>query len=172
MLYFAGLKNADCAPIMNSTAINSHAFPSQKPNAAPDITTISANFTHRIRVERSYLSAKSEAVGANMKNGNMNTPAAAFTRIRGSTPEASPILYVISIINALLKKLSLKAPRNCVRNKGMNLRTNNSFSITVHASISFPAEYPQGQSPATSMNLESRPNARNSLPSSPLHAPV
>ena len=75
MLYFEGLKKADYAPIMNRTNINSQTFLSQNPNSAPDITTISANFIHLIKSERSYLSARSEAIGANAKNGSMNIPA-------------------------------------------------------------------------------------------------
>jgi hypothetical protein len=55
-------------------------------------------------------------------NGSMNTPAAIDTSIRASIPAMSDSLYVMRITMALLKKLSLKAPRNMVRKRGVNFR--------------------------------------------------
>ena len=101
----------------------------KKPTTATAMMAISAIFTHLAICARSYLSATCPAVAEKRKKGKMKRPPASATMICGSTGDWSERRKATSIKSAFLKRLSLNAPRNCVRNSGKNRRD---FRMDMH----------------------------------------
>ena len=121
MAYFTGPKNADCAPIRNSTANSSQRAPNQKAAAPSSMIRISASLIRRIISDFSYLSANWPARAENRKKGRINRPAARLTTV---LTLAAPAILALTIItrSAFLNRLSLRAPKNWVRKSGRNRR--------------------------------------------------
>ena len=88
--------------------------------APNSMMAISANLTHRMRPDFSYLSASCPAVAENRKNGRIKMPAASVTSSLPSIPAFSARRYRIRMAIALRKKLSLAAPRKKVMSSGRN----------------------------------------------------
>ncbi len=123
MLNFRGLKNADCAPIRNRSATSPHRFKNVKATAVITMRTISTNLMIFMRNDFSYLSASCPAVDENRKKGRIKRPAIVVINTCAFRPYSSASLNVISITSAFLNRLSLNAPKNCVRKSGRNRLT-------------------------------------------------
>lgn len=157
MLNFRGPKNADWAPMKNSSATSPHRFKNVKAAAVITISTISTNFMILIRNDFSNLSANCPAVEEKRKNGRIKRPAIEVISICAFKPCSSASLNVISMTRAFLKRLSLNAPKNCVRKRGRNrltFRSSNCVLIPVSPSVQFLSDpsivslkHPQGKYP-------------------------
>ena len=123
MLNFRGPKNADCAPMKKRSATNPHRFKNVNAAAVITIRTISTNLMIIIRNDFSYLSASCPAVEEKRKKGRIKRPAIEVINICAFSPYSSASLNVISITRAFLNRLSLNAPKNCVRKSGRNRLT-------------------------------------------------
>src|SRR5712692_2828342 len=86
--------------------------------AASDNTAISKILTARAIAALSSLSASSPLVAEKRKNGRMNRPGSRVASVSGSALVNCPARNATSVINAVLKTLSLSAPRNCVTKSG------------------------------------------------------
>ena len=126
MLNFSGPKKADWAPIKKRSIIRPQRFKKVKAAAVSTISTISINLMILIRKDFSYLSASCPAVEEKRKKGSMKRPAMEVMSNCAFSPYSSASLNVISMTRAFLNKLSLNAPKNCVRKSGRNRLTVNS----------------------------------------------
>ena len=84
---------------------------------------ISKTFTARATADFSNLSAIWPLVAEKRKNGRMNSPGSSVASILPSRLVSCPARKVTSVISAVLKTLSLNAPRNCVKKKGRKRRS-------------------------------------------------
>ncbi|MPN01785.1 hypothetical protein SDC9_148997 [bioreactor metagenome] len=126
MLNFNGPKKADCAPIKKRSMIRPQRFKKVNEIAVSTIRTISTNLMILIKKDFSCLSASCPAVEEKRKNGSMKRPAIEVISNCAFSPYSSASLNVINITRAFLNRLSLNAPKNCVRKSGRNRLTVNS----------------------------------------------
>ena len=122
MAYLTGPKKVDCKPSRKRQAISRGRLCSQKPAATRSMMAISSALTRRASSALSYLSANCPAVAENRKKGRMNKPAARLASSAGERRLHCAVWNVSSTISAFLNRLSLKAPRNCVRKNGLKRR--------------------------------------------------
>src|SRR3989344_7436112 len=83
-------------------------------------------FTPTMRYAFSYRSASWPAVAEKRKKGRMKIPPARTTSCSLESPQSWADLNVIRITSAFLKKLSLNAPRSCVKKIGQKRRSRKS----------------------------------------------
>ena len=93
------------------------------PQAARHMIAISRSFTERASFDFSNLSASWPLVAENRKNGRMNKPGSKVASVLPSSEVSCPARNVTSVISAVLKTLSLNAPRNWVKKKGRKRRS-------------------------------------------------
>src|SRR4051812_7815125 len=126
--YLIGPKTVECVPRQNSDAKSTGTLPSQSPQAPSDMMPISASLTTRAILDLSIRSASVPEAPEKRKNGAMNSAPASITSDAAPRPDCSARRKVTTIPSALLSRLSLKAPRNCVTNSGAKRRAVSSCS--------------------------------------------
>src|SRR5262249_21347893 len=120
--YLTGPNTVECTPIRKSAATSCQRLLERKPHAASDITAISKTFTARAIEDFSSLSASWPAVAEKRKKGRRKSPRSSVASALGSALVRCPARNVTSVMSAVLKTLSLNAPRNCVANSGAKRR--------------------------------------------------
>ena len=129
--YLSGPKMVASTPNRKITPSRIETWPMYSATAPQHISTTSARRVWRISRLFSYLSASWPDSAENRKNGRMNNPCDTFASTPASAAAATP--KVRDTTTALRNRLSLKAPRNCVRKNGRKRRVPNSLNCDASA---------------------------------------
>ena len=123
----------ECIPIINKLITSTHIECIKKPIAASNINTISKTFTRRIMWDFSNLSAICPALAENKKKGRIKMPGNKVANIAPSWEVNWAVWNTAMVIKAVLKTLSLSAPKNCVQKNGKNRlsRINSNWPLIV-----------------------------------------
>src|SRR5690349_21111083 len=129
--YFNGPKMVASTPTGRTTPSRIDTCPRYSAPAPQHIRTTSARRVWRIRRLFSYLSASWPESAENRKNGRMNRPCDTFASTPALADAATP--KVRDTTTAFRNRLSLKAPKNCVRKNGRKRRVPNSLNCDASA---------------------------------------
>src|SRR5208337_8994 len=128
MPYLIGPNSADTVPKRKRAPKSVGSDPKRKPVAATPAAAISAAFSVLATFALSKRSANSPPRPENRKDGAMKIAPASVTSASLSEPAS---LNRMKNTIAFFRKLSLKADKNCVQNKGANRRLDIKSNMTL-----------------------------------------